>query len=324
MGQSSSEVCGVILAAGSGERIKPLSFSQPKPLLPICNKPIVQYQIEDMKRVGVKEIFIIVGHLKEKIVDYLGDGSSLGVKITYIEQENPLGIAHAVSILEDYIDKPFFVFLGDIFIVPKNFSHMLNMLKQKKASAVLAIKKEKDPEFIKRNFSVIFTKDRMVKKVIEKPRYIYNNYKGCGVYLFDLQIFDAIRNTPRTAMRDEYEITNSIQILLDEGCPVYAAEVIDWDMNVTYPEDLIICNQRQLKYLKKDKIIGRNAQLDRRIQVSRSVIGDGVRITKPIKVKDSVIFGGVKIDADVDLERCLVTPDLTIDCKNKIVYGVMS
>tara|TARA_B100000686_G_C16712383_1_gene929958 strand:- start:4 stop:975 length:972 start_codon:yes stop_codon:yes gene_type:complete len=319
-----NEFCGVILAAGTGQRIKPLSFYEPKPILPICNKPIVQYQIDDMKQLGIREYFIIVGGpLKDNIKKYFGDGSSQGIKITYVEQKNPLGIAHAVSILEEYIDRPFFVFLGDIFLVPRNLTRMLEIFKNQKTGAVLAVKKEKDSESIKRNFAVIFSEKNEVKKVIEKPRYIHNEYKGCGIYLFDLQIFDAIRNTPRTAMRDEYEITTSIQILLNGGASVYAAEVVDWDMNVTFPEDVLLCNQKQLKQLGKKEIIGENVKISKGTNIRNSVIGDKVEIVNPIKIIDSVIFSGATVNSEIDLEHCLVTPKLTMDFKRKVIYEVI-
>ena len=113
----SSKYYGVILAAGAGSRIHPLSFSYPKPLLPICNKPIIQYQIESMIDMGIREIFIVCGHLKEKLREHFQDGKGLDIKIRYVEQEKPLGIAHALAKVEGYIDSPFLLFLGDIFFI---------------------------------------------------------------------------------------------------------------------------------------------------------------------------------------------------------------
>lgn len=296
------------MAAGVGARIKPLSLSMPKPLLPVCNKPIIQYQIEEMKKIGIKDIVIVVGHLKKKIMEYFKDGQDIGVEISYVEQKQALGIAHAVGQLEEYIKKPFLLWLGDIFFIPKDIHIMLEIYKEKQACAVLAVKKEKDYHLLKKNFAVVCNENGMVNRVIEKPRYFHSNLKGCGIYLFDLNIFDAIRRTPRTAMRDEYEITNSIQILIEDGMPVYPASVIEWDMNITYATDLLSCNQFQLKGIGKDKIIGDNSRLHPQVDIKNSVIGNNVRIKYPVRVENSVILDDVKWDSKKDIVSSLVTP----------------
>ncbi|UCD15133.1 MAG: NTP transferase domain-containing protein [Candidatus Omnitrophota bacterium] len=299
---------GVILAAGKGDRIKPLSFDLPKPLLPICNKPIMEYQLQDMMRLGIKDYVFVVGHLKEKIIKYFGDGNSWGVNIRYVEQKEKLGIAHAVGQLENYVDAPFMLFLGDIFIVPKNLNRMVEAFQRKKAGAVLAVKKERDCESIKRNFTVsLYPQTNRVKRVIEKPRFLLTDLKGCGIYLFDQAIFDAIRCTPRTAMRDEYEITTAIQILIEDGCSVYTSEVVEWDMNVTIPQDLLLCNRRQLKYICKDNVICKTAKIAPNAKIINSVIGKNVEIHHPIIIKDSVILDNVKIKEKNDFNNNLVS-----------------
>lgn len=311
-----NEIFGVILAAGKGQRITPLSLEVPKPLLPICNKPIMQYQIESMKELGINEFIIVVGHLKEKIQDYFGDGSLLGVKIKYVEQKEKLGIAHAVGQLEDYIDKPFLLFLGDIFFIPKNLNLMLDILHKEKAGAVLAVKKESDPDSIRKNFTVnVDRKTKRIIRVIEKPRYLTTDLKGCGIYLFDLAIFDAIRNTPRTAMRDEYEITTAIQILIEEGSFVYAADVIDWDMNVTVPEDLVRCSMKWLQKTGKKNIIDTSAKLDKSVKVIDSVIGKNVVVDFPVMIKNSVILDGTQLKSQGDVINSLVCEGFSFKLK---------
>ncbi len=305
------KLLGVILAAGKGSRIQPLNLYLPKPLLPVCNKPIIQYQLEDMRHIGVRDVIIVVGHLKEEIISYFGDGSSLGLRIRYVEQQETLGIAHAVAQLEN---SPFILFLGDIFLVPKDLHSMERMFWERRAGAVLAIKREKNPEYVRRNFAVILHASGTVTRVIEKPRYVTSDLKGCGVYIFDLAIFDAIRRTPRTAQRDEYEITNSIQILIDDGFPVYPAEVIDWDMNITFACDLLDCNCNQLRRLGKPYLIGQNTTIHPGAILEGSVLGDNVMVEHPIKIKDSLILSGSPITSTQDLNRVLVTPELSIEC----------
>ncbi len=312
----SQRLLGVILAAGKGSRIQPLNLYLPKPLLPVCNKPIIQYQLEDMRDIGVQEVIIVVGHLKEEIISYFGDGAALGLRIRYVEQKETLGIAHAVAQLENEVNSPFILFLGDIFLVPKNLQVMERMFWERRAGAVLAVKREENPEYVRRNFAVILHASGTVTRVIEKPRYVTTDLKGCGVYIFDLAIFDAIRRTPRTAQRDEYEITNSIQILIDDGYPVYPAEVIEWDMNITFACDLLECNRSQLRRLGKPHLIGRDVRMPAGVTLERSVVGDGVTLDTAIAVRDSLIFSGVRVSADDDIECMLLTPDVSIDCSD--------
>lgn len=305
--KSPREVTGVILSAGMGSRIKPLSFEIPKPLLPVCNKPIMQYQLEAMIEAGIREFVIVVGYMKERIIGHFGDGAGWGVRIRYIEQEKALGIAHAVGQLEGHIDGPFLLFLGDIFSIHRGLGEVLSAFRKKRSSVVLVVKREENPEYIKRNFAIQLGRSGAVKRVIEKPRYTINNLKGCGIYLFDLPIFDAIRRTPRTALRDEYEITNSIQILIEDGCKVNISDVVEWDMNVTVPSDLLECNLMALKRHSRTSVIGSNVSLPAGTRVENSVIGDNVRIASPINIRDSVILPGVSIDGPGDISRSLIT-----------------
>ena len=300
---------GVILAAGVGSRIQPLSFNIPKPLLPVCNKPIIQYQIEYMKRIGISKFRIVVHHLKEKLIEHLGDGSSLGVEIKFIEQKQPLGIAHAVAALEQHVDAPFFLFLGDIFIVAKDLNQIVEQYASNKAAAFLAVKKESDPSYIRRNFAVILNEYGLVKRVIEKPRYVNTKLKGCGVYFFDLSIFDAVRRTPRTALRDEYEITSAIQILIDDGYPVYTAEVIEWDMNVTVPRDLLLCNFEQLRKMGQRFVIGDRSRIHAGAKINNSVIGNDVQIRHPIAIENSLILDHSIVTSKSAVRDSIITPD---------------
>ena len=308
---NSNKYCGVILAAGAGSRIQPLSLSYPKPMLPICNKPIIQYQIESMIDLGIGEVFIVCGQLREVFQKHFGDGEELGVSIRYVVQDKPLGIAHALAKVEESVKKPFMLFLGDILFVTKDLGRMIELFENREAGGVLAVKQEPNPEYIKRNYAVLLHESKMVKRVIEKPRYISNNLKGCGIYFFDLPIFDAVRRTPRTAMRDEYEITSSIQILIDDGYPVYPAEVIEWDMNITVVDDLILSNLKMLDLQKGEHVMGKNCSVPPGANIVHSVIGDNVVIDHPITVRDSVIMSETRVVSDKDIVNSLVMNEFT-------------
>jgi NDP-sugar pyrophosphorylase family protein len=306
---------GVILAAGKGTRMAPFSQRFPKPLLPVCNRPILEYQIEYMKKAGIRDIILVIGHLGYAIARHFGDGEGFGVNIRYVEQEETLGIAHAVGRLEPYISSPFLLFLGDIFFITNDLSVMIDVMRKDKASAVLAVKKEENPEAIKRNFAVLLNEDGTVKRVIEKPRYVTNSIKGCGLYLFDLHVFDAIRRTPRTAMRDEYEITDAIQILVDDGFPVVTSEIVQQDMNVSYPHDLLLCSLEELKHLNRPYLVGKDCQLHPEVRLERAVLGNRVRVSTPITITDSIVFSDTVVDSKENLDKCIVTPETWIDCK---------
>jgi len=306
---------GVILAAGIGERVRSYELPRLRPMLPVGNKPIIQHQIERMKELGIKDIIIVVGYQKEQIIDFFGDGKDLGVRIKYFEQEKLFGIAHVVGQLEPYIKKPFILFLGDVFSYPKNWESIIDIFEKQNATAVLAVKIDTNPRFKGLHFAVLLHDSGLVRRVIEKPRHIVSPLKGCGIYVFDISIFDAIRRTPRTAMRDEYEITDSIQILIDDGYPIYSADVIEWYVNVTNPSDLLLCN---LKYLAQNKIpnlVGEGTKICQGASIENSVVGNNVAIEKPIKVKEAIVFDDMKLTDDRNRSRVIVTQDGEIACE---------
>jgi dTDP-glucose pyrophosphorylase len=305
---SDHKLVGAILAAGKGTRLTPLSEAYPKPLLPICNKPIVGYQLEYMRALGITDVQIVVGALKEQFERQLGDGSAYGVKLNYLKQESQLGIAHAVAKLEQHITSPFLLFLGDIFIISDTLDDMVKQWRTHKADAILAVKPD-TPDNIKRNFAVALDESERVTRVIEKPRYPVNDLKGCGIYLFDVSIFDAIRRTPRTAMRDEYEITESIQIYIEDGHPVYTSHALEDDINITFPADLIDCCIREMKHRGVDKVIGQDAFFRGSREVKWSVIGDNAVIDGDGPIEECVVFPNTRVKHKGPIKRMIITPE---------------
>jgi dTDP-glucose pyrophosphorylase len=193
---------------------------------------------------------------------------------------------------------------------------MVDMMSDDSATAVLAVKVEEDPEAIKRNFAIMLNEDRSVRRVIEKPRYTQNKLKGCGLYLFGLPIFDAIRRTPRTAMRDEYEITESIQLLIDDYPPVLVADVVEWDVNLTNPGDLLRVNLFHLDKLGKQTVVGDGAKIHPGATISNTVVGEGAVIEHPISIRNSVILEGTVVSSRNSVDGFILTPDHIIDCRN--------
>ncbi len=309
---------GVILAAGKGTRMLPFSERFPKPILPIGGKPLLIHQIEAIRDLGITEIVVVIGHLGYEIVRTLGDGSDLGVRLHYAEQEETLGIAHALGRLERQVQRPFLLFLGDIFFETEKLDEMVKRLgsgERNECAAVLAVKRESDAQAIQRNFVVhVDEVDGRVSRVIEKPRHPQTDLKGCGLYAFGPAFFDAVRRTPRTAMRDEYEITDAIQIFIDDGWRVEAAEVVREDLNLSFPCDLLKLNLHYLQTRGLDKIIGEDVELTAGCSIHNSVVMDGVRIEHPIEVSDALIFPGTKIARQGPVRRMIVTPEDMVHC----------
>lgn len=305
----------VILAAGRGTRMHPFSSYYPKPGLPICNKPLIQYTIEAFRDLGITEIYVVIGHLGHELALTLGNGESLGVRLRYVEQAQLLGIAAALGQMESYVDSPMFVVLGDIFFKTSDISRMMEMRQQRGAGAVLAVKNEDDAAAVRKNFTVRCDDQGRVRRVIEKPRYVDTTVKGCGLYLFDLPVFDAIRRTPRTAMRDEYEITDTIQIMIDDDLPVYAADVVQWDMNLTSPSDVLVCNLFELKARGLENLMGKGVTIHPDAILKNTVVGDGAIIEHPVTISDSVVFPGTRVSVQGDVNHFIFTPEHQIDCR---------
>ncbi|MHC5066073.1 MAG: sugar phosphate nucleotidyltransferase [Planctomycetota bacterium] len=310
---TAADLKGVILAAGKGTRMQPFSEHYPKPILPLGGKPLISHQLEILAQIGIRDVTIVIGHLGQEVVNALGDGSRYGLKIEYVVQEETLGIAHAVSGLERFVDRPFFLLLGDIYFETDKLDSMIEQFRGS-ADGVLAVKRESDPAAIRRNFVVITDADKRVTRVIEKPRHPRTNLKGCGIYLFDLAFFDAVRRTPRTALRNEYEITDSIQIFIEDGYRVEAAEVVMEDLNLSFPKDLLDLNLHYLERKGHENLLGKNVKLADGSRVKRSVLMDGVEIDRPVTIEDCLIFPGVKLSPEQDLRRRIVTMETEINC----------
>jgi glucose-1-phosphate thymidylyltransferase len=313
-----SELMGVILAAGKGTRMHPFSTHYPKPILPVMGKPLIVHQIESLAALGIEDIVIVIGHLGHEVVRELGDGSKYGVRLDYVEQEQTLGIAHAVSKLERHVDRPFFLFLGDIFFEFKSADGLASMVERldsdRGTSGVLAVRQEPDREAIRRNFIVVADATDRVTRVIEKPQHPRVDVKGCGIYLFQNDFFDSVRRTPRTALRDEYEITDSIQIFIDDGYRVEAADVIHRDLNVSYAKDLLDLNLYALGKSGAENHRGEDVEVHPGAELQRCILMDGVKIDSAITMQDCLVFPGVQVSAGRDYDHVILTGDAEIQC----------
>jgi dTDP-glucose pyrophosphorylase len=311
-----SGLVGAILAAGRGTRMRPFSDWTPKPAFPICKRKLIAYQIDQMSSLGIYDIEVLVVNRGFEITRLLGDGAEFGVRLRYVEQTQMLGIAHAVGCLEPHIDQPFLLFLGDIFFVARDLAEMPRLLAEQGGGAVLATKLEPDREAIRRNFSVVLDERNFVTRVVEKPRHPATKLKGVGLYLFDVAIFDAVRRTPRTAMRDEYELTDSIQVLIGDGHPVRVASVVDDDVNVTTPDDLLDVNLRHAKNVPAAQLTGAGCRIHPGATIENSVLGNNVVVQHPIRIRDSLLLDDTVVASRTALERVVMTPTGQVACSD--------
>ncbi|MGH9174007.1 MAG: sugar phosphate nucleotidyltransferase [Vicinamibacterales bacterium] len=311
----SEQLVGVILAAGKGARMYPFSERSPKPILPILNRPLLTHQIEVMRDCGVAEIHIVVGHLGYQVASRFGDGSQYGVRIHFVEQESTLGLAHAVGALETRIQLPFLLMLGDIYFHLKApLRPLIDEVLTGTVNANLVSMYEPDPAMVRRNFVIQADDSGRVQRVIEKPRYVNSQLKGCGLYVFDQHIFDSIRHTPRTAMRDEYEITDSIQILINDGYHVRHHPIVERDLNLTKPDDLLAINLIELERKGLTELVGEGVDAPAGTRIEHSVIGDGVVIRHPIRISNSVIMPNVTVEARHDLDAVVMDGEHSVYC----------
>jgi dTDP-glucose pyrophosphorylase len=306
---------GVVLAAGKGARMYPFSERSPKPILPILNQPLLSHQIDVMRDCGIGEVHIVVGHLGYQVARSFGEGSHHGVRIHFVEQESALGLAHAVGALESRVQLPFVLMLGDIYFHLKaSLRPVMEQVLDGTVNANLVSMLEPDPSMMRRNFAIQADERGRVHRVIEKPRYVDTQLKGCGLYVFDQHIFDAIRRTPRTAMRDEYEITDSIQILINDGWIVHHCPIVERDLNLTKPEDLLAINLMELDRRGLSQVIAEHVVLPPGTRVERSVIGEGVLVRHPIRISNTVILPNVVVDAAHDLDCVVMDSEHSVYC----------
>jgi NDP-sugar pyrophosphorylase family protein len=308
------DVAGVILSAGKGSRIDPFNTQYPKPLLPVGNVPILGHHLNRLKAVGIHDVKIVVGHLMDHIINHFGRGDEFGVSIQYVEQTQTLGIAHAVSKVEHHVSGPILLCLGDIFYLTSGLDRMVRRFRQGDVAAVIAVMEDHDRVSLSKNFSVETDLSGYVSRVVEKPRHPRTHLKGCGIYLFGPEVFDAIHKTPRTALRDEYEITTTLQIMIDDGLKIAAEAVVDWDLNVTFPKDLLAGNVHYLRHVGQTNLVDPTARIHPGARLDRAVVGKNVVVEAPIAIEESVILPGSVIRGGDDLKKTIVSREIVIRC----------
>ena len=228
----------VIPAAGEGKRIRPYSEKVPKPMIQVFGRPILTHVIDRCKDAGIDHIIIVVNPKSDAVKNYFQDGSSLDVSIEYIGQPKPEGIGHAVGITEGLVETPFAVYLGDELYLDSDHRGFIQSFDETGCAASIGILRVDNEELIRKNYSVeIDSETNIIQHLVEKPIKLTNNILGCGSYIFDDSVFEAIKQTPRSK-KNEIEITDTLNTIRKLGNDVYGYFLGGQYLNVTYPEDI--------------------------------------------------------------------------------------
>jgi dTDP-glucose pyrophosphorylase len=224
------EFVGLVPAAGEGRRMYPFSRAVPKEMYPVLGRPVIEHCIENLREGGIKRIFIVVGHQKGALMDYIGDGSFYGVRVAYIYQLKRRGLGHAILQAENWISTPFVTLLGDSFIEPKReIQNLMELHENKRPIATILLFRVKSPTgYGIAKFKSLENDCGPIEKVVEKPslreaeefRVNDEYYALCGAYVFEPEIFDFIKRT-KPGKKGEIQITDSIQLALENGKNVY-------------------------------------------------------------------------------------------------------
>ena len=345
----------VILAAGEGSRMRPLTYTRPKVMLPIANKPILEHLLIEATEAGIKEFIFIVGYHDEQVRDYFRNGKKWGVKIDYITQRKRLGTADAIKGVKALVDGNFLVMNGDIVASKEDIVSLSS-----KGDNTIGVKDVEDV----RDLGVIEVSGGRVIRIYEKTTRPPSNMANAGLYLFTPVIFDAIAQTPKSP-RGEYEITDSLQLMIEQGHHVAYQRIGYW-LDCSYPWDLLAANEALLDgneaqnlgkvennavikgavsigegtivrsgcYIVGPVTIGRGCDIGPNCHIRPfTSIGNGCRIGAAVEVKGSIIMKGSKIPHHSYVGDSVVgegcnfgsgtkIANLRLDKKNIIVSGI--
>jgi UDP-N-acetylglucosamine diphosphorylase / glucose-1-phosphate thymidylyltransferase / UDP-N-acetylgalactosamine diphosphorylase / glucosamine-1-phosphate N-acetyltransferase / galactosamine-1-phosphate N-acetyltransferase len=304
----------VVLAAGAGERLLPITATRPKHLIKVGGKPILQFTLEAVKQAGIQEAVIVTHYMGDAIRSYFGDGQKYNLKLTYVDQKAILGTGNAAEVAEPYVDEDFVLVYGDLLFGQNAIKEAVSLYKKEKPAAVMAVVPVDKPE----SYGIIDQDDKgRIKRIIEKPATdkASSNLANAGIYAFSKYIFDVIKQT-KVSIRGEWELTDAISILANEGRVVLSAQLgkDNW-FDVGRPWDLLDANVWALK------------------RVDHSVLGTiepGARLIGPITVAKSArirsgtyIEGPAFIDEETDIgPNCYVRPCTSFGKKVRIGNAV--
>jgi glucose-1-phosphate thymidylyltransferase len=291
-------VKGLILSGGRGTRLRPLTYTSAKQLVPVANKPVLFYALEALAGAGIREIGMVVGDTRAEIRAAVGDGSAWGVRVTYIEQDAPRGLAHAVLISEQFIgNDPFVMYLGDN-LLNKGITRFVDQFTTERPAAQILLARVPDPQM----FGVAELANGRVVRLVEKPAEPKSDLALVGVYMFSPAVFESVKRI-KPSFRNELEITDAIQDLIDHDLEVRPHIVDGWWKDTGKLEDMLEANRLILDTIER--------RIDGSIDAESRVEGKVV-IEAGAVVERSVIRGPVIIGANARIVHAYVGPFTSI------------
>lgn len=289
---------GLILSGGKGTRLRPLTHTSAKQLVPVANKPVLFYGVESLVEAGIREIGIVVGDTRAEIEDAVGDGARFGAKVTYIPQDAPRGLAHAVLISEPFLSGSRFVmYLGDN-LLQRGITSLVEEYVRLGVDCEILLTKVPNPS----SFGVAeLDGGGRVTRLVEKPKEPRSDLALVGVYLFNDSIFEAARAI-RPSARGELEITDAIQWLVDHGRSVHAHLVSGWWKDTGKAEDMLEANRTVLDALEP----AGSPVLDEKSRVEGKVVFEGG--AGSVVLVDSVVRGPAILGPGTRIEQSFVGP----------------
>jgi glucose-1-phosphate thymidylyltransferase len=271
----------LILSGGKGTRLRPITHTSAKQLVPVANKPILFYALESVADANIRDVGIVVGETRREIQEAVGDGSRWGLRVSYIEQEAPLGLAHAVKIAQGYLgEEPFVMYLGDN-LVKDGIRSLVEEFERLRPNSQILLARVRDPQ----RFGVAELKDGRVVCLEEKPAHPKSDLALVGVYMFDRTIFEAVQAIS-PSRRGELEITDAIQYLIDRGYRVQPHIISGWWKDTGKLEDMLEANRIMLEAIP--------SRMDGEVDEASRLIGT-VAIERGAKIVGSTIRGPVII-----------------------------
>lgn len=311
---------GLILSGGRGTRLYPITYTSAKQLVPVANRPVLFRVIDAIVEAGISDIGIVVGDTGPEIKAVVGDGSQWGARITYIQQEAPLGLAHAVLISEDYLRNDRFVmFLGDN-VLEGGIVGLVRQFVESDWSAQIVLTKVDNPQ----HFGVAELRDGQVVGLVEKPDVPPSDLALVGIYMFDQHVFEAAKNI-KPSWRGELEITDAIQYLIDHGYTVYPYIHKGWWIDTGKPGDMLDCNRLLLETIESQNlgfvdgesclsgrvIIEKGAEVINSTIRGPAIIGENTRIVNAYIGPFTAIYHNVLIESS-EIEHCIILENCTI------------
>lgn len=298
----------LVLAAGEGTRLRPLTSNTPKPLLLVAGRPLLSHVLDALSSQGIKDIYILVGWKVNKIKEHYGDGSSMGLRIRYLEQKERKGTAHAIGMAESVMDEPFVCVNGDVVLFESDLRRTLDRF-SKEGCTVMGAVRVPDPQ----RFGVIEERDGMLLRIHEKPKVPPTELINAGLFVFTPDIFRWIRAT-QLSQRGEYEITDTLNSLASEDRVAVQPLQEDW-IDVGMPWDLLRANEMLM------------SRLERRIE---GTVEDGATLIGPVVVEQGArvrsgayIEGPVHISSGCDIgPNCYIRPSTCLGPKVRIGASV--